>query len=192
MFEEVRRAFREVLQGTPPSGDARRSVLAQMRETLVQARMGVDDLKKGVEQTQQRLTVERRELETIQRRKTLAAGINDRETVAVAERFEKQHVERITVLERKLETQLAELALVEREVEEMTAELKLAAKGGVPGVAPGATDPSAAARAEVDDITDEAADLRNEIDGLARAQRRAAAEADADERLAALKRRMGK
>ena len=133
MFDDVRQAFRDLLRGTPPSGDARRSIVAQMRETLVQARMGLDDLRKGVVETQARLSRERSELETVRRRKQLAASINDAETVAVAERYEKQHAERAALLERKLETQEAELAMVEREVGEMSSEFKLAAAERLPG-----------------------------------------------------------
>jgi len=197
MFDDVRQAFRDLLRSTPPSGDARRSIVAQMRETLVQARMGLDDLRKGVEETQGRLKRERLELETVRRRKQLAVGINDGETVAVAERYEKQHTERIALLERKLETQEAERAMVEREVGEMNAEFKLAAKGGTPGVsagspASGATAGADAATAAVDEALDDNAGLRDELDGLARARRRADAESTADEKLAALKRRMGK
>jgi hypothetical protein len=190
MFDDVRQAFRDLLRRTPPSGDARRSVLAQMRETLVQARMGLDDVRRGVEETRARLTRERSELETVRRRKQLAAGINDTETVAVAERYEKQHTERVALLERKLETQEAELALLEREVAEMNAEFKLAAKGGTPGVASGT--PGAGTAEGVDDLMDSGAGLRNELEELARARRRADAESAADEKLAALKRRMGK
>lgn len=193
MFDDVRQAFRDLLHGTPPSGDARRSIVAQMRETLVQARMGLDDLRKGVEETELRLKRERTELDTVRRRKQLAQNINDAETVALAERFEKQHSERIALLERKLETQQAELAMVEREVGEMNAEFKLAAAGANPGVSAGSTtptDPTAAAAA--DEATGDSAGLRDEIDGLARARRRADAESTADEKLAALKRRMGK
>lgn len=170
-----------------------------MRETLVQARMGLDDLRKGVEETQGRLKRERLELETVRRRKQLAVGINDGETVAVAERYEKQHTERIALLERKLETQEAELAMVEREVGEMNAEFKLAAAGATPGVSAGSAAGGAtaggggdAATAAVDEALGDNAGLRNEIDGLARARRRADAESTADEKLAALKRRMGK
>ena len=196
MFDDVREAFRDLLRRTPPSGDARRSIVAQMRETLVQARMGLDDLRKGVTETQARLTRERSELETVRRRKQLAVGINDAETVAIADRYEKQHTERIALLERKLETQEAELAMVEREVGEMNAEFKLAAAGGTPGVSAGAgatgANPDAAAQAEAEEAMGDNAGLRNELDGLARARRRADAESSADEKLAALKRRMGK
>ena len=195
MFDDVRQAFRDLLRGTPPSGDARRSIVAQMRETLVQARMGLDDLRRGVTETRARLTRERSELETVRRRKQLAEGINDAETVKVAERYEKQHTERLALLERKLETQEAELAMVEREVGEMNAEFKLAAAGGTPGdprgVSPGA-DAGAPQSGDDRDVLDEGADVRNEIDGLARSRRRADADAAAAEKLAELKRRMGK
>ena len=46
--------------------------------------------------------------------------------------------------------------------------------------------------AAVDEALDDNAGLRDELDGLARARRRADAESTADEKLAALKRRMGK
>jgi len=46
--------------------------------------------------------------------------------------------------------------------------------------------------ASQDDVTADNAGLRGELDGLARARRRAEAESTADEKLAALKRRMGK
>ena len=192
MFDDVRQAFRDLLRGTPPSGDARLSIVAQMRETLVQARMGLDDLRKGVEETRARLTRERAELETVRRRKQLAEGINDAETVAIADRYEKQHAERASLLERKLETQEAELSMVEREVGEMNAEFKLAAAGANPGVSAGSAAGGPAGSESVDDVTNENAGLRDEIDGLARARRRADAESTADEKLAALKRRMGK
>ena len=193
MFDDVRQAFRDLLRGTPPSGDARRSIIAQMRETLVQARMGLDDLRRGVAETQARLNRERSELETVRRRKQLAVGINDTETVTIAERYEKQHTERVAILERKLETQEAELAMVEREVGEMNAEFKLAAAGGMPGVTPGAaTESASGGTTEGGDPHDDTTGIRDEIDGLARARRKADAEATADEKLAALKRRMGK
>jgi hypothetical protein len=191
MFDDVRQAFRDLLRGTPPSGDARRSIVAQMRETLVQARMGLDELRKGVEETRARLTRERAELDTVRRRKQLAESIKDAETVTIAERYEKQHAERAAILERKLETQEAELAMVEREVGEMNAEFKLAAAGGTPGVSAGGATGTASNGAGDDGLSDNAG-LRDEIDGLARARRRAEAESSADEKLAELKRRMGK
>ena len=185
MFDDVREALRDLLHGNS-TPDERRAAVSAMKETLVLARMGLDDLRKSIEVTRVRLTAERRELETMVRRKTLAAGINDAETLALAERYERQHAEKVTVLERKLESQEAELALTEREVQEMGAELKAAAAGVGSGLgATPATDSSL-------DPGGDAERLRSELDAMARSRHRSATEADADERLAALKRRMGK
>lgn len=196
MFNEFREALHDLLHGNVPPGE-RRAMLAVMKDTLVHARLGLDDLRASVEQTRKRLERERRELETVLRRKGLAQGIADAETVQVAERFEAQHVERVAVLERKLDAQLGELAMVEREVEEMTKQLKAAASGVGSGMASGTVGSATgggvagggAAGAGLDDERDA---LDQEMAGLDRAHRRAAAEAEAEARLAELKRRMGK
>ena len=171
---------------------------SQMKESLVLARLALDDLRKGADQTRARLAQERRELETVLRRKSLAAGINDAQTVQVAERFERQHAERVAVLERKLGAQESELSLAEREVQEMTAELRAAISGApMPGGSVG-TGASPDATGDDDPLADIARDdaagdpLREEISSLDRQQRRAASDARADALLAELKRRMGK
>ena len=160
-------------------------MISHMRDTLVQARVGLGDLRVALDTTRSRLEAERRELETVRRRKGLAAGINDAETVTIAERYEVQHAQRVTVLEQKLAVQEAELAMAEREVEEMTAELKLAAAGVDSVASPASAQPDIAADPDAER-------LQQELDALARARRRAATEAEADEKLAALKRRMEK
>jgi phage shock protein A len=186
MFDRFRRALEDALNGDrSPAG--RREAIAQMKETLALARVGLDDLRAGVRQSQARLAAERRELETVQRRKALAANIGDRETVAVAERFERHAAERVAVLERKIAAQEGEVALAEADVETMRKELK-AAIAGVPGA--GGAAPAGEA-AEPDPLDADAA-AAAEIDALSRRSRRAAREASADERLADLKRRMGK
>ena len=197
MFEKLRQSLDELLaRATRP--EERSAVVAQMKDALVHARLGVDDVRSAVEATRFRLKAERRELETVVRRKTLAEGIADRETVTVAERYERQHAERVRVLEAKLAAQEAELALAEQEATEMAAELKRAAAGlptGAAGAAGagGAASADARAAAEVEELLDdEGAALRQELDGLARSGRRAQQAADADARLAELKRRMGK
>ena len=97
MFENFRQSLRDLMdRSTTP--EARRAGLAQMKQTLVQARMGLDDLRGGIEQTRQRLAAEQRELETVRRRKGLAAGINDLETVQLAEKYEVLHAERTDCL----------------------------------------------------------------------------------------------
>jgi len=152
-----------------------------MRETLVQARVGLGEMRQGVEETRIALAAKERELETVRRRKAQAAAIEDAETVRVAERYEQELVSRIEVMTRKLGVQGDELALGEREVSEMTAELRKAI-GAVPPVPGVAADPLADA--------DSAA--LDELSSLERSRARAARDAHADERLAELKRRMGK
>jgi hypothetical protein len=142
-----------------------------MRSALVHAKLGLNDVRASLATTSARLASERAELETVRRRQGLAAQIDDQETVAIAERFAVQHQERVAMLETKQMVQQHELSLAEREYEGMSAELRLI----LSGVAPGArTTASTATEAT------ESADVR--VDR----------EADADQRLAALKRRMGK
>jgi hypothetical protein len=163
-----------------------------MKQTLVTARMGLDDLRSGVAVTRQRLAKEQQELETMRRRKTLAAGIDDAETVALAEKYETHHAERAEILQRKLDAQEAELAAAERDVAEMTTELRNA-MAGIPGAASRGAAIDAEAAAEVEDaVGDRSGNVASEIDALGRASARSAREADAEARLAELKRRMGK
>ena len=186
MFEHFRQSLRDLMDRSTPL-EERRAGLAQMKQTLVHARMGLDDLRKGIEQTRQRLATEQRELETVRRRKGLAAGINDQETVALAEKYEAMHSERAEVLARKLAAQESELALVEREVAEMTSALKGAVSGATTG-----TPLHGAEAAELDEMLDGGAGVAEEIDAMGRASSRSAREAEADRLLAELKRRMGK
>jgi hypothetical protein len=199
MWEKVRASFRELLAAAPPG--ERRSIMAQMKDTLVQARMGLDDLRDAVKKTRARVDVERQQLETVLRRKKLALDINDTETVGIAERFEKQHTERLAALQLKLEGETAELAIAEREVDEMKRELKLASAGAIGLGSSGAHEtvgedgesrPGGAGFSPSDPLGESAAGLGDEIDGLGRARRRAEREATADAQLEALKRRMGK
>jgi hypothetical protein len=189
MFDSFRQSLRDLMdRATPP--EERRAGLARMKQTLVTARLGLDDLRGGVQVTRKRLEGEQRELETMRRRKGLAAGINDAQTVALAEKYEAHHAERVAVLARKLEAQEAELAIAERDVAEMAAELRNAVAGiGGPAGSASAGD---AAAAESDAVVNDRAGVAEEIDALGRAARRSARDADAERQLAELKRRMGK
>lgn len=190
MFDSFRQTLRDLMdRATPP--EERRAGLARMKQTLVTARMGLDDLRAGIATTRTRLDAERRELETVQRRKGQAAAINDVETVALAEKYEVHHGERVTVYQRKLEAQDAELSIAEREVAEMAAELKGAMLGSAPpdgGI--GAAARSAAA--EADEAAGDGAGVAQEFDAMNRARARSDRDAEAERRLAELKRRMGK
>ncbi|HJU76073.1 MAG TPA: hypothetical protein VJ717_20190 [Gemmatimonadaceae bacterium] len=183
MFEEIRQALRDLIAGNVPPNE-RRPMLADMRETLVRARMGLDDLRRGCEETRRRLAQEVKEHETAERRRALAEQIGDAQTAEIAHKFAAHHAERVAVFQRKLESQEAELALVEGEVTEMMSQLKAAMAGVGAGLRGGdAVPPDPLGGDET---------LRAELDQMRRAQTQATRDADAEERLAELKRRMGK
>ena len=187
MFEQLRRSLNELLERAVKPED-RRLVVMRMKGTLVQARLGLDDVRDALAQSRRKLESERRELETVRRRKELALRVQDTETVAIAERFERQHDERARVLEDKILVQTREVEMAEREVEEMKAEIRAALAGG--------TSPTGGAPLEDsldDDPLEDAANARarDELDALARERTRADRDADATRRLEELKRKMG-
>jgi chromosome segregation ATPase len=185
VFDGFRSSFDELLSRATRPED-RRAVAARMKDTLVQARMGLDDLRDGLAKARERLAAEERELETVRRRKTLAEGIHDQETVDVATKYEQMHSERADMLRRKVGAQEEELSLAEQDVSQMTAELRAVMSGVDPrGAAPRIAD-------ELPDAESDAANLRSEIDSLGRQRERAEREEDAARRLDELKRRMGK
>ncbi|MEO6443675.1 MAG: hypothetical protein ABIZ91_11460 [Gemmatimonadaceae bacterium] len=190
MFDDLREAFRDLLSGNV-APEARRGLLHEMRETLVRAKLAIDDLHAGVETTRARVATERQELETVRRRRTLAEQIQDAETVAVAARFEATHSERLQLLERKLEVAEGELALVERDVEEMKTQYKAASAGVGSGLSEGGAGSVPLSDGELG-LDDRGAGLAEELGSMDRARRRAASEAEAEARLAELKRRMGR
>jgi hypothetical protein len=108
-----------------------RAYAAGLREALVEARLGITEMRRALASAEAELQSERKQLADAERRGRLAAAVPDAETVAVAERFAARHRERIVVLERKVAVQRDELALAEREVEEMTAQWRAASQSGV-------------------------------------------------------------
>ena len=154
-----------------------------MREALVDAKVGLSQSRAARDAAAAQLDRERTELATVQRRGQLAAGINDAETVRLATEYERRHSERIAVLERKVAALEQEVALVERETAEMTAQLKRLTGGGDTAM-PSAPDLEVEGSGEASDLS--------ELDSLRRTADRSAREADAESRLADLKRRMGK
>lgn len=182
MFEQLRRSLNDLLDRATKPED-RREIVARMKSTLVQARMGLDDLRDGLRKSQRKLEAERQELQTVRRRKELALAIQDAETVSIAERFERQHGQLATVLEEKIAAQTREVELAEREVHEMKAEIRRASAA-----------PSAAGTPPLEDPLVDPAEARahEELDALTRERARADRDADAARRLEELKRRMGK
>ena len=186
VFDGFRRSFDELLsRATRP--EERRLVASRMKDTLVQARMGLEDMRVGLGKTRERLATEERELETVRRRRTLAEGIKDQQTVDVASKYEQMHTERVEVLKQKVAAQEAELALAERDVASMSAELKAVLAGTDPRGAAPALDAS-----EEDADEPNASALRDELNSLGRERARAEREDEAARRLDELKRRMGK
>jgi hypothetical protein len=191
VFEQLRRSLDELLaKATKP--EERRTIVARMKGTLVQATVGVNDLRDALAKARRQLEVEQKELDTVRRRKQLAIDIKDAETIAIAERFEKQHGERVAVLQEKIAVQIREVELADRELEEMKVELRQAIAGvGAP--------PSAAAVSSDSDESDPLEDVlgrsdaatQAELDSLARARAREERDADAARRLEELKKKMG-
>lgn len=188
MFEKLRRSLHEAMSRASSPSD-RHAVLVRMREALVEAKVGVSQIRSALDATRAQLERERQELETVRRRGRLAGNVHDDETVRVAERFERKHADRVGVLERKAEAQAGELALAEGEVAEMTAQLKAMQAGVDPLASTGSagsgreTEPSDADPLAPPGPGAEA--LRREVD-------RAAREGQAQRQLEELKRRMGR
>ena len=82
--------------------------------------------------------------------------------------------------------QESELAMVDREVAEMKEQLKAAMAGVGSGMRAGTVDTAA------DPLDPGRAGLEQQLNDLKRAERRASADAEADARLAELKKRMGR
>jgi len=191
VFESLRSTIDDLLGGRVQPGD-RRAVISGMKQALVLAKLGVEDLEQGVMVTRRKLEAERHGLETAARRKGLAARIDDAETVAIAGKFEGQHAERIAVLERKLEAQEAEAALARRDYDEMLVQLKAASSGaGGVGATAGAAGTMRGPTDEELGLPDDAK-LRAELDAMRRARSREDKDVEATARLEELKRRMGK
>lgn len=188
MFDDLRDNLRAFSSRLDPN--ERRRMSSGMREALVHAKLALQDLRSGLAQTDARLAAEQRDLETVRRRQALAAEVDDQETVAIAERFAAQHAERVAMLETKRLAQQQELTLAEREYESMAAELRRVASG----LAPEASSPEAAADREVDAQLSDDPDAGLDLSDVPPPSRRSRAEreADADARLADLKRRFGR
>lgn len=184
MFGDLHASIQDLLNGRTPPAE-RAATIRHMKQSLVHARLAIDDLRDAARQTAGRLERERTELATVRRRRDAAAAIADAETVEIADRFTAHHAERVAVLETKLAAQEAEITLAERELADMTSQLKAAAAGAGDGPAPRA--PSDAELGLPDD-----APLRQELDGMRRTADRAARERAADDALAELKKRMGR
>lgn len=188
MFKRLREALEAALAGATPPEDLY-DLAGRMRAALVEARAGLGQMRDALEQTERERAGLRREIETAERRRALAAGINDAETVTVADGYLAKHRERAVVLERKASAQREEIALAERDVAEMTGQLEEVTKrrGGIDAERSTAEAWASLGRAGVD-----RPELDAEQEALKARMDRAAREAEADAKLEELKKRMGK
>jgi hypothetical protein len=190
VFDSFRQSFDELLsRATRP--EERRVVASRMRDTLVQAKVGLSEMRDALEKARQRLAREEKELETVRRRRQLAEGIGDKETVDIAAKYEEMHGQRVDVVRQKVAAQEAELALADHDVQNMAAELKAVLAGTDPRSAAPALDAEASTDS-ADRGGADASSLRSELDAMSRSRANAEREADATRRLDELKRRMGK
>src|ERR1041385_1380033 len=107
----------------------RREIAHRMRETLVQAKVGLSEMRDALDKARQRLAHEERELATMGRRKQLAEGINDAETAKLAAEHEAKHAQLVELLRKKVLGQEDEIRIAEADVEAMSADMRAAASG---------------------------------------------------------------
>jgi hypothetical protein len=188
VFKRLREAIERALEAATPPEDLH-DLAGRMRAALVEARAGLGRMREAFESTERELSGLQREIETAERRRGLAAGIQDAETVKVAEGYVAKHRERVVVLERKAAAQREEIALAERDVAEMTAQLEEVTRrrGGIDAERSSASAWASLGRAGMD-----RPELDPEQEALKAKMDRAAREAEADAKLEELKKRMGK
>ena len=188
MFKRLREALEAALAAATPPEDLH-ALAGRMREALIEARAALGPLREALAAGERELAAVRVDIVTAERRRDLAAGIADAETVEVADRYLARHRERAAVLEKKVAAQRDELALAERDAAEMAAQLEEVTKrrGGLESERSSQAAWSALGRAGADrpELDPEQEALRARMD-------RAAREADAEAKLEELKRRMGK
>jgi hypothetical protein len=119
-------------------------------QAMLDTKVAVAQLREAIGTTTRELDGERVRLADAERRGTLAAGIGDQETSALAEIWIVKHRERVQLLERKLEVQRDELAMADRQLAEFSQEYRQARAGIRPGAPPPASDDAEGARVDVE------------------------------------------
>jgi len=214
MFDSLRDAFRQAVRNfreelhrdeVPEAVDR---LVHGMKREATDARLRLRELEDGIRRAEAGAARERAEADTCRRREKMAKAIGDGETARIAAEFAVKHERRLQVLEQKAEALRQELELGRGEVDEMIQQIREAEHSRD---ALSASAGRAQARESVragDDLFEE---LDRMADGLAGADRQAAAEelldeldrdlyddleprtspgADLDAKLAELKRRM--
>lgn len=128
MFEGWRERLEQLLSDLTPGSDPRERS-GQLREAMVELKVGLRAMQEGIEATQHDIEKEQRYLADVERRGRLAKDVSDEETVQVAEEFAAKHRERLALLERKLRVQREEIAIAERDLDELRRRFKAATMG---------------------------------------------------------------
>jgi vacuolar-type H+-ATPase subunit I/STV1 len=130
MFDNLRNAFKEAIDNFNKELDrdqvpgAVDRLLAGMRDEVADAKVRIRELEDQITRADAEAAREKAEASTARRRGKLAAGIDDAETVQLAEQYAVRHEERQRILEQKSAALRQELVIRQKEVEEMLAKVK--------------------------------------------------------------------
>ena len=221
MFESLRAAFREAIRNfkhelhrdeVPELVD---NFVSGMKHQAADAKTRLRELEGGIQRARAETAREAQEVDTCRRRERMARNIGDEETAKIAAQFAEKHEQRRLVLEEKAVALEKEVHLRRAEVEEMLVKIREAeqSRDGL-AASVGRTQARDSVRAgdalfdELDRMAEQLGggqrerrspddlleDLDRELDAqvyddaLSRPERGA----DVDEKLAELKRRMGR
>lgn len=118
LFSRTWESFRTELERRDPE-DQVAELLSAMRREMVDARAGLPVLEQAARRADMELAVERRHLEDTLRRRGQAERIGDAETMRVADEFAEKHRARVALLEDKARVARAEHEMRERDAGEM-------------------------------------------------------------------------
>ena len=212
MFANLRRAFREAVEnmqreldaGATP--DSVRRLIRSMEGEAARTKASLEALKKDLEITRERVRGEEESAETCRRREAMAREIGDEETAALASKYAASHRERARVLADKAGAIEAEAKLLDGEYGEMLDQIRRAHTRASTLSATAGRTRARKSVAGADDLFARMDGMAAEVDGNERrgeaaellfddagsvVDERAVREAEADARLAELKRRMG-
>ncbi len=129
MFRKVKRLLDQALDNLESkldgvSDDDIDRLIRAMRDELVETKTRIPELEAHLESLLLQADREKERAEDCERRAVQAEKIGDTETLDVARRFEAQHRHRLEVLVMKAEATRAEVLQHKDEVEQMTSQLK--------------------------------------------------------------------